>query len=54
MTEDAIERMVEQRFNRLDARFLAGKMTEIEYRESVAAIDRWSQIEYRLNGGKGQ
>lgn len=54
MTEDAIERMVQYRFDRLDARFLAGKMTETEYRETVRAIDRWSKIEYRLNGRKGQ
>lgn len=48
MSEDQIERVVQYRFDRLDARFMLGKMTEIEYRESVKAIDRWSEIEYRL------
>lgn len=53
MSEDQIERMVQYRFDRLDARFIAGKMTEIEYRESVKAIDRWAEIECQL-GRKGQ
>ena len=45
MTEDQIERTVESRMDRLDRRYLAGALTEIEYKTAVAELDAWAEAQ---------
>jgi hypothetical protein len=42
LTEDLIERKVERAFDRLDAAFLAGKITQAEYEAQAEKIHAWS------------
>jgi hypothetical protein len=42
MTEDEIEREVEARTDRLDAKYLASPMTESAYHTALDAIDAWA------------
>jgi hypothetical protein len=50
MTHDQIERLVEAKVDRLDARFMApgSTMTQAEYDAAMQAIDRWAEWEYRF------
>lgn len=50
MTEDQIERIVEQRTDALDRRFLAGYLTRTEYDAEARLIDRWATEQYRTMG----
>lgn len=46
MTEDQIEREVERQFDRLDARLMAGKLSQVEYDRKSRAIDEWASSQY--------
>ncbi len=48
MTEDQIERHVERKVDRLDAAFMAGRLTQTEYNEGHREIARWADVEYRF------
>jgi hypothetical protein len=48
MTEDQIERAVERKVDSLDARFMAGTMTQSEYDAAMKAISAWADSEYRF------
>lgn len=48
MTEDQIERIVEAKMNGLDRSYMAGNMTEAEYRQAIEELDRWSERELAL------
>ncbi len=46
--EDWIERLVEKRFDALDALFMSTDMTESEYREKCAEIQQWARVQYQI------
>lgn len=46
MTEDQIECRVSRKVDALDARFMAGKMTQEEYDAAQKAISEWADKEY--------
>jgi len=48
MTEDQIERTVERKFNSLDAKFMAGAMTQAEYDLAASEINKWADKEYEI------
>lgn len=43
MTEDQIERVVERRIDAIDKRYLAGELTEEDYREKIREVDEWAK-----------
>lgn len=47
MTETQIETAVEKRMDALDERYLAGRMTDSEYRTAVRALDTWASTRPR-------
>ena len=49
MTEDQIERAAERRMDRLDAAYLAGRMTDQDYRRAVRDLDVWTLAQERQN-----
>jgi uncharacterized membrane protein len=49
MSEDQIERKVERAFDKLDARLLAGEISQSEYEAEVRKIDAEAQRLYRQN-----
>ena len=46
MTEDQIERHVERRTDTLDARLMAGSLTQAEYDAEQRALNQWAEAEY--------
>jgi hypothetical protein len=46
-TEDLIEREVEKRFDALDARLMAGELSQAEYDDLSRQIDEWADRTYR-------
>jgi hypothetical protein len=48
-TEDLIEREVEKRFDALDARLMAGGLSQAEYDDLSRQIDEWSDRTYRAH-----
>ena len=42
MTEDQIERIAERTIDRLDRQFLSGKLTQKQYDEGIAEVDKWA------------
>lgn len=48
MTAEQIERRVELRTDRIDARFMAegSTMTQAEYDAEMSALDKWAQQQY--------
>jgi hypothetical protein len=50
MTEDQIERAVQSKFDRLDARFMSDSntMTQATYDAAARAIHEWAENEYRF------
>jgi len=48
MTEDQIERAVEQRTDTADSAFMAGKIGQEEYDARMHAIRIWADIELRF------
>lgn len=53
MTEEQIERVVEQRTNAIDARYMAHYLTTLEYEAEMAALSRWAEKQYRMVGTSG-
>jgi hypothetical protein len=49
MTEDQVERAVERMFDALDARLMAGKLSQAEYDAEGMKIARWA---YAVRGGR--
>jgi uncharacterized membrane protein len=49
MTEDEIEIKAEKMMDRLDKSFMAGKISEEEYRKSVRDIDNWVRSQSLTN-----
>jgi hypothetical protein len=47
MTEDHIERRVEQTMNSLDRRLVANALTQAEYDREVKVLDRWASQQFR-------
>jgi hypothetical protein len=47
MTEYQIELTVEKRIDALDARYMAGELTERAYKTAIAAVDEWANAQYR-------
>jgi hypothetical protein len=47
MTEDQIERRVEQTMNSLDRRLVANALTQAEYDREVKVLDRWPSQQFR-------
>lgn len=43
MTEDQIERMVEQKMNRLDNRLMRNELSQDAYELAVKALDQWAE-----------
>jgi len=43
MTEDQIERRVELMTDAVDARYMAGRLTETDYQRELREIDRWAE-----------
>ena len=48
MTEEQIERAVERKFDALDARLMAGSLSQEEYDKASAGITAWADREYRF------
>ncbi len=48
MTEDQIERIVCNRTDRIDARYMTSNMTEAEYKAELAALNAWAEQQYKL------
>ena len=42
MTETQIEAIAERRMDNLDRQYLAGELTDQEYRAAVRALDEWT------------
>ena len=53
MTEDQIEFQVERATDRLDKRFMAGEITEAQYREECYAISDWADKQYYALSDRG-
>lgn len=51
MTEEQIECSVERKFDSLDRRLMAGKLTQEEYDRAADDIHRWAENEYAVNKG---
>ena len=49
MSEDQIERRVEQMFDRIDAAFMNNRINEAEYDAEVLEITRWASRQYGLH-----
>jgi hypothetical protein len=47
LTEDQIERRVERAMDALDARLMAGSLTQAEYDHEVMILDKWASQQYR-------
>ena len=47
MSEEQIERAVEQKTNSLDARFMSGLLTQAEYDAESRKLSQWAEAEYR-------
>lgn len=47
LTEDQIERRVEQSYDLLDLRLIAGELTQEQYEAKSQAIRDWADREYR-------
>ncbi len=48
MTENEIEIKAERMMDRLDKSFMAGKISEDEYKKSVKEIDNWVRSQLRF------
>jgi hypothetical protein len=48
MTENEIEIKAERMMDRLDKSFMAGKISEEEYKKSVKDIDKWVRSQLRF------
>lgn len=48
MSEDQIELRVERTMDRIDAKFLSGKLTQDGYDMAVAAIHDWADKAFRV------
>ncbi len=48
MTEEQIEHAVERKFDGLDARLMAGTLTQEEYDKESAKISAWADRKYRF------
>lgn len=46
LTEDQIERRVSSTIDRIDARFMSGKLTQEEYDDRMRDIHRWAEAQY--------
>lgn len=46
MTEDQIERIVERETDRLDARFMTGKIDQEEYDREIVILDKWASQQF--------
>lgn len=46
MTEDMIERIVERRFDSLDARLMRGELHQAEYDQLAKEIAQWADARY--------
>jgi len=46
MTEDQIERLVERYVDAIDLRYMAGKLSDAEYRDAMRAIEAWASRQY--------
>lgn len=46
MNEHQIESIVEHNTNGLDARLMAGKLTQAEYDAEIKKLDRWATAEF--------
>jgi hypothetical protein len=42
MTEDQIERKVQYATDRLDRRFMTGKLSQAEYDHEIMVLDKWA------------
>ncbi len=51
MTEDQIERKVERAMDRLDARFMSGRLSQAEYDREVVILDKWASQQARYIDG---
>jgi hypothetical protein len=51
MTEDQIERAVERTTDAIDAQYMAGKLSESEYKDKLSKLDQWAEREYRFAKG---
>lgn len=54
LSQEQIERKVERSMNSLDARLMAGKLSQAEYDREVSILDKWAQQQYdarRIGGG---
>lgn len=51
MTVDQIERIVEKKMDRLDARFLRGDLSQDEYDAEIKQLDRWADAAIRQAHG---
>jgi len=49
MTEQQIERTVERRLDTLDARLMAGEITQDEYERESQAIGLWADLHYQAS-----
>jgi hypothetical protein len=47
MTEDQIERRVERAMDRLDARLMSGRLSQVEYDRAIVALDKWASQQAR-------
>lgn len=48
MTEEQIERVVCSKTDRIDARYMAGKLTTEEYEAAMRELNVWADRQYRL------
>jgi hypothetical protein len=48
MTEDQIERAVERKIDRLDARFTSAQLTQQEYDAEMKSISNWATAQYHF------
>jgi len=46
MTEDQIERIVELRTDRIDAAYMADRLTTEEYNEAMRELAQWAERRY--------
>lgn len=47
MTEDQIERRAEREMDKLDSRYMSGKITQTEYDREVRAIEARARAAYK-------
>lgn len=50
MSDEQIESTVAARTDRLDARYMAHRITTAEYEAECDAITKWAETEYRKTG----